>query len=249
MRELFAHIAARYDRMNRIMSLALDRRWRRLALNAATLPPTGAVLDLACGTGDFTVEVRLRCPKAAIIGIDLTPEMLEIARAKTSRMSGIRFQTGDAQDLAELPDGTFGLIICAFGFRNFPDKSKALAECRRVLAPDGELVVLELFHPVSRILGFLVNIWLAVIAFLFARDTPTEYAYLRRSVSDTISADAFAGLAEEAGFSLHSRRFFLPAATCMVFKCATSRPDDRTGLINDRKAPSEPQGIVGRKAI
>ena len=218
MRRLFSHIAARYDRMNRIMSLALDRRWRRLALDTATLPPTGAVLDLACGTGDFAAEVRRRYPETEIVGIDLTPEMLEIARAKTDGMNGIRFQTGDAQNLAGISDCTFGLIVCAFGFRNFPDKAKALAECRRVLASDGELIVLELFRPVSRTLGLLVNAWLATVAFLFAHDARTEYAYLRRSVADTVSADAFAALAEEAGFTILRRRFFIPAATCMVLK-------------------------------
>ena len=218
MRRLFAHIAARYDRMNRIMSLALDRRWRSLALNAVTMPPTGTVLDLACGTGDFTVEVHRRYPATEIVGVDLTPEMLEIAQAKTSGMRGIRFQTGDAQNLAGIPDGTFGLIVCAFGFRNFPDKPKALQTCRRVLASGGELVVLELFHPVSRTLGLLVNVWLAAITFLFAHNARTEYAYLRRSVADTVSADAFESLAKDAGFSLLHRRFFFPAATCMVLK-------------------------------
>ena len=218
MRGLFAHIAARYDRMNRIMSLTLDRRWRRLALDAVTLPPTGAVLDLACGTGDFTVAVHHRYPTAEIVGVDLTPEMLEIAQAKTNGMNGIHFQTGDAQNLAGIPDGTFGLIVCAFGFRNFPDKSRALQACRRVLASGGELVVLELFHPVSRTLGLFVNVWLATIAFLFAHNARTEYAYLRRSVANTVSANAFESLAKEAGFTLLHRRFFFPAATCMVLK-------------------------------
>ena len=222
MKRLFAHIAGRYDQMNRIMSLALDRRWRRLALDTVTLPPKGAVLDLACGTGDFSVEVRHRYPEAEIVGVDLTPEMLEIARTKTARMSSIRFQTGDAQDLTEIPDGTFGLIVCAFGFRNFPDKPRALQTCHRVLATGGELVVLELFRPVSRILGLLVNVWLATIAFLFAHNARTEYAYLRRSVADTVSADEFAALAKEAGFVLLRRRFFLPAATCLILKASDS---------------------------
>ena len=217
MRRLFAHIAARYDLMNRIMSLALDRRWRRLSLNAATLPPKGAVLDLACGTGDFTVAVRRQWPEAEIVGLDLTPEMLELARLKTCQMNSIRFQVGDAQNLADIPDGTFALAVCAFGFRNFPDKAKALAECRRVLTPGGELVVLELFRPRSRILGALVNAWLATIALLFAHGARTEYAYLRRSVAGTVSAEAFAELAGKAGLMLRHRRFFLPAATCMVF--------------------------------
>ena len=98
MKKMFANIATQYDRMNRLMSLALDRRWRRLALDAAATQPS-AVLDLACGTGDFAAEVRRRWPKAEIIGVDLTPEMLAIARTKFGAAESIRFVEGDAQDL------------------------------------------------------------------------------------------------------------------------------------------------------
>lgn len=224
MKTLFAHIAARYDRMNRVMSLALDRRWRRLALAAATLPPSGAVLDLACGTGDLTCEILRRCPEARITGVDLTPEMLALARIKLGAAKGVRFQTGDAQDLADFPDGAFGLVTCAFGFRNFPDKAKALAACRRVLATDGELVVLELFRPASRLLGAIVNVWLAAVARLFAHGVRKEYAYLRCSITGTVSAEEFAMLAEAAGFIPLRRRFLFPAATCMVLRKAPQPP-------------------------
>ena len=224
MKTLFASIASRYDRMNRVMSLALDRRWRRAALDTAAMPPSGAVLDLACGTGDFTREIVKRYPDAEIVGVDLTPEMLDIARSKLAGARNVRFQTGDAQDLHGLPSGSFGLAVCAFGFRNFPDKAKALAECRRVLAPGGELVVLEFFRPTSRLLGLLVNVWLAAIALAFARGAREEYAHLRRSISGTVDADGFVALAREAGFTPLRRRFFPPSATCLVLKPATATP-------------------------
>ena len=217
MKRLFAKIATQYDRMNRLMSLALDRRWRRLALDAASTPARSAVLDLACGTGDFAAEVRRRWPDAEITGVDLTPEMLTIARTKFSEAAnGIRFVEADAQNLAEFPDGTFGLAVCAFGFRNFPDKPKALAECRRVLASGGELVVLELFRPESRVAGALVNLWLTAIAALFARGARKEYTYLRSSVANTVSAGEFAALAEKAGFAVKRKRRFFPSATCLI---------------------------------
>ena len=224
MKTLFSSIAARYDRMNRVMSLALDRRWRRAALAAATLPPSGAVLDLACGTGDFTGEILRCCPGTEVVGVDLTPEMLDIARRKLAGAGNVRFQTGDAQDLHDIPSGSFGLVVCAFGFRNFPDKAKALAECRRVLTPGGELLVLELFRPTSRPLGFLVNAWLAAVTSVFARGAREEYAYLRRSISGTVDADGFVALAREAGFTPLRRRFFLPSATCLVLKPDSSAP-------------------------
>ena len=218
MKSLFASIATRYDRMNGLMSLFLDGHWRRKALSAATLPPAGDALDLACGTGDFTIELIRMCPGASVTCIDLTPEMLAIAKSKLAGASNVRFDTGDAQDLSPFHAASFSLILCAFGFRNFPDKSKALAECRRLLAPGGELVVLELFRPTSRILGWLVALWLAAVAFIFAHARLRQYAYLRRSIAGTTRADEFVALAEAAGFSLSREHFLFPAATALAFK-------------------------------
>ena len=222
MKSLFASVATRYDHMNRLMSLALDRRWRRAALSSATLPPAGAVLDLACGTGDFSIELLRLHANASITCIDITPEMLEIAKGKLSFAKDVRFATGDAQDLSKLATGSFSLIICAFGFRNFPDKAMVLAECRRLLAPGGELVVLELFRPVSRILGWCVSLWLAAIAFIFAHPTLRQYAHLRRSIARTVRADEFVALAEANGFLLRKKTFLPPAATALTFQRRTS---------------------------
>ena len=187
MRALFSSIADRYDRMNRVMSLALDRRWRRKVIADLDLPPRANVLDLACGTGDFTAALLRRFPDARVTGVDLTPEMLSIARRKLAGYVQVTFREGDAQTLAGFPDAAFDLAVCAFGFRNFPEKGKALAACRRVLKPTGRLIVLELFRPRSRVFGALVNVWLAAVAFIFAHGARKAYAYLRRSVAGTVS--------------------------------------------------------------
>ena len=218
MKTLFAGIADRYDGMNRVMSLARDRGWRRAALASLDLPPEAAVLDVACGTGDFTEAVLRRFPVSVVTGVDLTPEMLTIARRKLAGCARATFCEGDAQTLAGFPDAAFDLVVCAFGFRNFPDKGKALAACRRVLRPEGRLVVLELFRPRSRICGALVNAWLASVAFVFAHGARKAYAYLRRSVNGTVSASEFCALAEAANFVLCARRVFLPSATLLVFR-------------------------------
>lgn len=218
MKRLFGAIAAKYDMMNRIMSLSLDGLWRRRAIGAASMESPGRILDLACGTGDFTVELLRRFPGAEVTCVDLTPEMLDIARAKLARYPQVVFRVGDAQDLSDLHDGSFGLAVCGFGFRNFPDKTAALAECRRVLSMNGRLVVLELFRPQSRIMGRLVNAWIAFTSFAFANAFGKEYAYLRRSVSQTVSADGFAEMAEAAGFAVVSRKSMFPAATALVLE-------------------------------
>lgn len=215
---MFGNIARKYDRMNRIMSLSLDRPWRRKALDAVPPPHPDSVLDLACGTGDFTLELFRRFPHICVTCVDITPEMIDVAKAKLAGRKSVRFLAGDAQNLSGVPDGSFGLAVCGFGFRNFPDKAAALAECRRVLAKDGRLVVLELFRPQSRIIGAFVNAWLTLVAFLFANSFGSEYAYLRRSVSQTVSADGFAKMAETAGFTLAARRRMFPSATALVFE-------------------------------
>lgn len=216
MKSLFAKIADKYDTMNRIMSLGLDRLWRRTAIKGIDIPHGSRILDLACGTGDFTLELTKRWPDARITGIDLTPEMIDIARIKLSGYRNLTLHAGDAQNLSMLEPQAYSLIVCAFGFRNFPNKAKALSECRRLLADGGRLIVLELFRPTSRILGMAVNAWLAVVSRLFASGAATEYRYLRKSVAETVSADEFTRMAEEAGFSVSSKKFMPPAATCVT---------------------------------
>lgn len=224
MKAIFSSIATRYDRMNRIMSLSLDRRWRRKALDAVRLPHSRTqfrelhALDLACGTGDFTVELLKRFPGIKVTGVDLTPEMIGMAKAKTSGIDAfVRFAVGDAQNLGFIADETFDLIVCAFGFRNFPDKAKALAECCRILKPSGRLVVLELFRPRHWALGIAVSIWLSLIAHIFCGRKVREYAYLRHSVATTVSPDEFAKMAEAAGLSQIGRTDFFPSATALAF--------------------------------
>lgn len=216
MKELFSNIAGRYDRMNRLMSLSLDIRWRRMTLNCVSMPPSGPVLDLACGTGDFAAEVLRRRPDAEITGLDLSPAMLDLARTKLGDRRNVNLVSGDAQDLSRFAPGSFALIVCGFGFRNFPDRPRALAECHRVLKPGGELAVLELFRPASRIVGACVNVWLRTVAAVFARDAADEYAYLRRSIANTVSADEFEELAKRVGFAVTRRRNLFPAATCIT---------------------------------
>ena len=218
MEKLFASISKRYDAMNKIMSLGLDFKWRRHALKNITMPPNSLILDLACGTGDFTVELCRKWPHAEIACVDLTPEMISVARKKLSRYSqNITFMEGDAQNLSQIKDRSCSLIVCAFGFRNFPDKAKALSECYRILDSGGKLVVLELFRPDSRILGALVDIWLAIVSWIFAGDARSEYKYLRKSVASTLNANEFVELAEKNRFRAISSEFFFPAASCVTF--------------------------------
>jgi len=216
---VFTPIAARYDRMNRILSVGRDLSWRARAFDLVSVDPR-SVFDLACGTGDFAFAAAARYPEARVRGGDLTPAMLALAEEKRKgRSEGARVSFGLA-DASALPDGpAVDLVTCAFGFRNFPDPAAALAGCRRMLQPGGELLVLEFFRPRSRVVGACVSAWLAVASALFASGARREYAHLRRSIGAMLTEEAFAEAARAAGFVLRRRARFAPACTALLFSC------------------------------
>lgn len=217
-RRLFTEIAGVYDRMNHVLSLGLDRRWRRKAVELVRGTPR-RILDLACGTGDFAFALARRFPQARITGVDLTPAMLDLARRK-NRSPNIVFLEGNAGDLQPFSHSAFqplNLVSCAFGFRNFPDKAKALGEIRNLIATDGELLVLEFFRPKNKSLGALTSAWVALLASVLAHRERNAYRHLRQSMQTTLSEEEFIALANANGFTLAARRFFFPCCTCLLF--------------------------------
>ena len=219
-RRLFTDISGVYDRMNRILSLGLDLTWRRKAAALVRDEPR-RILDLACGTGDMAFALAERFPAAEIVGVDLTPAMLELARQK-NRSQRISFREGDVQSLQTSP-GDFDLASCAFGFRNFPDKAAALSAARRALKPGGQLLVLEFFRSEHVVLSFLTSIWLFLLANVFARRKASAYAHLRRSMRTTLTAREFIALAESFGFRLLCSKRCFPC-TWILFAQRAGRP-------------------------
>jgi demethylmenaquinone methyltransferase / 2-methoxy-6-polyprenyl-1,4-benzoquinol methylase len=146
-RSMFARIVPRYDLVNRLMTMGLDRRWRRLTAELAV--PRGAVaLDLATGTGDLALEMAHQGARF-VIGADFCPEMLTAALTKTrpeAEGSTMALVAGDAQQLP-FPDGTFDCLVNGFLLRNLSDLDGALREFRRVLKAGGRLACLDLTHP------------------------------------------------------------------------------------------------------
>ena len=220
---VFTRVAGGYDRLNRILSLGLDVAWRRSALSRlerACGGGPGGILDLATGTADFAIEAARRFHAASVTGIDLTPAMLDIGRRKVADagLSGrISLQEGSA---TALPFGerSFDAVLCAFGFRNFPDIPASLAEAARILRDGGRLVVLEFFRPRSALLGAFTAGWLKSLSTVFAKGHAADYAYLRASISKTCSAGEFAAMAREAGLATDREEFFLPACSCLVLR-------------------------------
>lgn len=205
---MFAAIAGSYDLNNRLHSLGGDQAWRRAAVRMAEVRPTDAVLDVACGTGDLT-EAFARAKPAAVVGVDFTPAMLDIARGKADRRSRPsaepqpRYEQGDATQL-RFDDASFDVASIAFGIRNVDDPPKALAEFRRVLRPGGRLVILEFseprFEPLRSLSRLYTNHIMPRTASWIARDRSGAYRYLPKSVDSFHRPEALTRMLEQAGF-------------------------------------------------
>jgi demethylmenaquinone methyltransferase/2-methoxy-6-polyprenyl-1,4-benzoquinol methylase len=213
---MFAAIARSYDLNNRLHSLWRDQAWRREAVRAAAVQPGEEVLDCACGTGDLTLAFA-RTPGKTVIGLDFTPEMLDLARVKTDRAAErgpglaatVRYIQGDAQNLP-FEDGSFDVVSIAFGIRNVQRPELAVGEFFRVLRPGGRLVILEFdrpgLAPVRWANDFYCGWVMPRTATLISRDRSGAYRYLPRSVGSFMDSRALGRLLERAGFVRVERR-------------------------------------------
>jgi demethylmenaquinone methyltransferase/2-methoxy-6-polyprenyl-1,4-benzoquinol methylase len=163
--EMFSGIARRYDLLNHLLSLNIDKRWRRRVvsrLSGIVSHPDSVILDVACGTGDLTLELS-RAGKARVIGTDFCRPMLGIANEKSSQMMNRPpFVEADGLRLA-FADATFDAVTIAFGLRNFSNWRGGLAELTRILKPGGRLVILEFSSPIVPGMKHLFNFYFRTI--------------------------------------------------------------------------------------
>ena len=182
---MFDRIHGRYDLLNRVLSLGLDRFWRRRAVRELGLQPGDRVLDLCCGTGDLTAELA-RDRVGEVLGMDFSPLMLEEARRKFPRL---QFNFGDALQTG-LPDASVDAVTMAFGPRNIPDLQALWTELRRILRPGGQVLTLECTRP-RGVLGWMHRFYLAYVlptlGGLLAGDR-SAYRYLSRTVAGFLDA-------------------------------------------------------------
>ena len=186
---MFDAIAPDYDRLNHLMSLGIDKSWRRRALKQIVEPERPQrILDLACGTGDFSLAIAANAhPETTVTGVDLSEGMLAVMRKKVAAagLEGrISAEQGDAEHLP-FGDGTFDRVTIAFGIRNFEHREAALREIRRVLKPGGKLVILELSVPSNRIIRWFYNLYFTKVTPLIGgriSGDKAAYRYLPASV-------------------------------------------------------------------
>ena len=204
---LFGRIAPIYDLLNRIMSLGLDRHWRAFAASHMVLRSNEVGLDLGTGTADLSIAIIRRSkPGARMIGMDITPEMLERGRKKIARLSlqhRIELRLGDAESI-DLQDDSVDGCCSAFTVRNLTDIRQGFREMVRVVRPGGRVVCLEISHPPGKIFGTLFHFYFYKIAPLFGAligKAFEEYSYLPHSLTTFPDAPSLQAIMEEAGWS------------------------------------------------
>jgi demethylmenaquinone methyltransferase/2-methoxy-6-polyprenyl-1,4-benzoquinol methylase len=208
--EMFSRIAPRYDFLNRLLSLGVDRRWRRQAVARMVPASGGRHLDLATGTADMALEiVRQKGSAALVAGADISVAMMRIGRGKCRR-TGVEARVGFVQAPCEaLPfrDAAFDSACVAFGIRNVVDRDLGLRELCRVVRPGGRIVVLEFSTPRGSVLGGLYRFYftrvLPRIGGLFSRGD--AYAYLPASVLAFPEPQDFEAMMRAAGCAAVSR--------------------------------------------
>jgi len=231
LRDMFSGLARRYDLVNRVLSLGRDPFWRRaLARRLKIIEPPGRLLDLAAGTGDQIMAAKKLWPGLAVTGLDLSSDMLALARPKLAGLSSPapELVVGDALDLG-FQEASFDSVSISFGLRNISRRRELYAQVLRVLKPGGRFLILELFHdprsPWAGLTGFYLR---RLVPFLGGRvltRSGAAYRYLADTVLAFPQPAVLAGELAEAGFTALAGRLYTFESALLVWGEKPVKPD------------------------
>lgn len=204
---MFDNIAPSYDRLNHILSFQIDRLWRNRVVRIVRRHTPQRILDVATGTGDLAILLARKIKGASVVGVDLSEEMLNVARRKVHSEgldSRILLEKGDAEGLTTIASDSVDVATVAFGVRNFEDLEGGLREMHRALKRGGKIVVLEFSTPRNRLIRWVYAQYshhlLPAIGGLISKDKQA-YIYLPESVDEFPSPERFSAILESVGFS------------------------------------------------
>lgn len=209
--KLFSFISEKYDCVDCLLSFGQDRYWRRCLVEEANSYAVTKILDICTGTGEVVKEFGIRGIGQEIVGLDLSEDMLDIARKKIARKdlaSRIEFLKADAQDLP-FPSGTFDLVSMAFGLRNISEPRRAVEEMSRVLKKGGKALILEFALPQNALLRKFYLLYLTTAAPFLGKvivGSKTPYKYLVSSISSFYKERDLLKLLKSAGLEDIDRR-------------------------------------------
>ena len=202
---MFNNISGRYDFLNHFLSLGIDKLWRRKAVKQLKELNPNKILDIATGTGDFALALLKLNPKE-IIGVDISQGMLSVGtnKMKKKKVDGIiKLELGDSENLP-FEDNSFDAITVAFGVRNFEDLEKGLSEMKRVLRPDGKVIILEFskpkYFPIKQLFSFYSNCVIPTFGKLISKDK-RAYTYLPESVAEFPEGEKFHFIMDKVGYT------------------------------------------------
>ena len=219
---LFNSISSDYDRLNNVISFNQHKIWRRKTMRHMHLERGQIILDLCCGTGDWSIHMAQNNPEVEVIGLDFSENMLEVAGTRTEHIDNISLVQGDAMNL-DFPAQSFDTVTIGFGLRNLPDYAQGLKEMYRVLKPGGTLVVLETSQPENAFIRSGFNIYFGSImpklgGLIAGKEE--EYIWLYESTRDFPSKEKLSQMIADTGFTFvkHLSHTFGTAATHIAIK-------------------------------
>ena len=205
-KEIFSTVTGRYDFLNHLLSLRRDIAWRRFAIKKMRFFHTNRFLDVACGTGDLSINACLKYNHIKAFGVDFVFPMVKAGKDKMKKKglsSQLNFMQGNALRLP-FRNNTFDVTGMAFGIRNIPDRTEALREMLRVTVPGGQIMILEMTfienHFFKLFYYIYLNYLLPLLAKIFSKNA-AAYHYLADSIMNFPSPEEFAAFMQKTGIS------------------------------------------------